>query len=231
MKQKLLRAIEDGRAREAELEAACTDQPANPDRRWNPKDHLAHLAWYRSRSARTLEAVRTGDEFPTPVEGPTQNPIIYTENRDRSTADVKADARRSWSALAAAVERCTEEDLAKPHPRSPDSQVWEIVPGEDGHVGTHLWFWHLDEGEVDRAESAATWAFDVERQAYSDPSQLADATYNFACFCARVGKAEKALGLLREGFASQPALKQLAAGDPDLDSIRDRPEFKELLAT
>ncbi len=231
MKQKLLQAIEDGRAREAELEAACTDEPANPDGRWNPKDHLAHLAWYRLRSARTLEAVRTGGEPPAPVQGPIQNDIIYAENRDRSAAEVKADARRSWSTLAAAVQACTEEDLAKPHPRSPASQVWGIVPGEDGHVGTHLWFWHLDDGDVDRAESAATWAYDVERQAYSEAAQLADATYNFACFCARVGKAEKALGLLRESFAGQPTLKQLAATDPDLDSIRDHPAFKEIMAS
>ena len=79
MKEKLLRAIDEAREREAELEAFVVDEPANPDGRWNAKDHLAHTSWWRWRSARTLDATRTGGELPPPVpdDDGVQNAIIY----------------------------------------------------------------------------------------------------------------------------------------------------------
>ena len=58
MKSKLLQAIDEGRVREAELEALVVDAPANLDGKWSAKDHLAHLSWWRRHSARLLVAVR-----------------------------------------------------------------------------------------------------------------------------------------------------------------------------
>ena len=228
-----MHAVDEGRAREGELEALLVDMPANPDGRWNAKDHLAHVSWWRSRSAQTLDAVRTGGELPpaVPDDDGVQNAIIYAEVRDRAADDVKAGARKSWAALRKAIEASSEEDLAKQHPRQKESQVWEAVPGAVGHAGTHLWSWYLDIGDEDRAIAVARWSYDVERRFFTKSEQLAESRYNLACAYARLGRPREAVPLLRESFAARPDLAAHARKDADLDRIRQDPELAGLLAT
>jgi len=223
VKEKLLRAVDEGRNREGELEPFVVDEPANPDGRWNAKDHLAHLSWWRWRSAQTMEAVRTGGEVPPPLpdDDDVQNAIIYAEVKDRPAADVKAGASQSWAALRKAIEAASEDDLARQHPRHPESQIWEAVPGAVGHAGTHIWSWLLDLGDEKRAMEVARWSTDVEGRFFSTPEKLAESRYNLACVYARLGKAEEALPLLRESFQAKPELRAWARKDRDLDPIRE----------
>jgi hypothetical protein len=231
LKAKIQRAVGDARARESDLEALCIDAPADPGGRWHAKDHLAHLASWRLRGARTLDALRTDAEPPPPVEDDEQNAAFYAENRDLTADEVKALARDSWVALETAVDRCTEEDLAKPHPREPQAQAWMIVPGVGGHLGVHLMWLYLEQGDRDRAEAAARWGYELETTAFASPEERAVADYNLACFYARVDQARDALPLLRQSFEARPSLVEIARRDPDLDPIRDDSELKELLAT
>lgn len=231
MKEKLLRVIESARAREVELEDLAADEPADPEGRYHAKDHLAHMAWWRSRNADLIEAVRTGDEPPPSVEDDVRNAITYEENRDRALAGIKRDARASWEELTEVIRACTEADLQKPHPYAADSELWGIVPADAGHLGVHLMFMHLDRGDEERAESAARWGYEVETSIFEKPVDRADAAYNLACFYARVRRADDAIRMLRQSLESKPALVNLARRDPDLDSIRGDPRLKELLAT
>jgi hypothetical protein len=82
-----------------------------------------------------------------------------------------------------------------------------------------MW-WHLEQGDVARAEAAELWAYGVESEAFPEPAKRADATYNLACFYSRVGRTDRALELLRESFDTKPGLRDLARRDPDLDPIR-----------
>lgn len=212
--------------------ALCTDAPASPDGTWSVKDHLAHLAWWRSRNARLMNAVRTGGELPPSVEDDAQNALIYAENRDRSSADTKADAKASWAELRSAVEACSEDDLLLPHPYAPESKLAGTVSGNGhGHLGQHLMFWYLETGEEKKAEDAQVWVRDLDVRLFADPVSRANATYNLACFYGRVGRADDALPLLRASFEARPELIPHARHDPDLDPIRDNRELRELLAT
>jgi tetratricopeptide (TPR) repeat protein len=223
VKEKLLRAVEEGRGRESELEALVVDAPANSDGTWTAKDHLAHLSWWRWRSARTLEASRTGGEPPPelPEDDDVQNAIIYAEVRDRPAAEVKADAAESWNALRKAIEESSEEDLARPHSLRAGAQAWEAVPGAVGHAGVHVWSFLLDVGDQARAIDAANWSAEMEGRFFTRPEQLAASRYNLACMYARLGKADQALPLLRESFAGKPELLAWARKDRDLDPIRE----------
>ena len=228
---RVLDVVAEGSQREAELQALCVDVPANSDGSWNAKDHLAHLTWWRFRSARLLDAVRTGDDPPASVEDDPQNAAIYAENRNRPAADIKAEAMTSWSELHRAIEACTEDDLARPHPHAAGHEVWEMLPGVGGHLGTHLMFWYLDHGDKERAESAANWAYRLESRSFAEAEQRADAAYNLACFYSRVGKVAAAVPLLRGSIEAKPELVAFARKDPDLDRIRDDPRVVELLST
>lgn len=232
MKAKLLRAIEEGQEREAELAELVVDEPPHADDTWSAKDHLAHVAWWRRRSAGTLEALRTGGELPPPVpeDDGVQNAIIYAEVKDLPAVEVKAAAHESWAALRKAVEESSEDDLVRPHPRRPESQVWELVPGAVGHAGTHVWSRLLDIGEQTRAMEVARWGADLEERFFTTPQQLAESRYNLACVYARLGRAKDALPLLQASFEAQPDLAGWARKDKDLDPIRNDPAVKELLA-
>lgn len=232
MKTKLLRVIDDGRAHERELVALVVEEPANADGTWTAKDHLAHLSWWRRRSARTLEAVRTGGEMPPAVDEDDNvtNAQIYAETKDRSAADVKAEAESSWTAVRNVVEASAEDDLAKLHPERKDTPIWELVPGAVGHSGTHVWSWYLDIGEEARAIAGAKWSAEIEERFFSTPEKLAGANYNLACVYARLGRVEEALPLLRASFEAQPELRAWARKDHDLDPIRDDRQVRQLLA-
>ena len=223
MKARLLQTIDEGREVESELAALVIDAPANPDGRWTAKDHLAHVSWWRRRSADTLNAVRTGSEMPPVLDDDdaVNNAVIYAEIKDRGAADVKGEAEQSWSALRAAVEASSEEDLAKPHPRFPGFQLWESVPSAVGHAGTHVWSWYLDMGDEERGMKAARWTADIEGRFFDTPDKLADSRYNLACVYARLGRADEALPLLRQSFEAKPELAELARKDRDLDRIRE----------
>lgn len=223
MKEKLLRAIDDGRTRESELEALAVDEPADLEGRWHAKDHLAHLSWWRWRGAKTLDAVRTGGELPPQLDDDdaVNNAVIYSEVKERPAGQIKADAHASWAALRKFVEESSDEDLSRANPRFPRSQLWEVVPGAVSHAATHVWSWYLDIGDEERGLAGARWARDFEGRFFSQPEQLADAGYNLACAYARLGRAEEALALLRESFAAKPELAKLARRDRDLDRIRE----------
>lgn len=230
MKEQLIAAIEEGRARETELERLVIDEPAAVDGRWHAKDHLAHLSWWRWRTVHILDALRTGGELPPPVpdDDGVQNAIIYAEVKDRPAAEVRADASESWTALRTAVEQSSEEDLHKPNPRRPESPVWEAIPGAVGHAGTHVWSWLLDVGEEGRAMDVARWSWEVEARFFTTPGQLAESRYNLACVYARLGMPEEALPLLRASFEARPDLAGWARQDHDLDRIRE--ELAPILA-
>jgi hypothetical protein len=68
-----------------------------------------------------------------------------------------------------------------------------------------------------------------------DPGRAADAMaaalgggedalllYNLACYEALAGRGDEAVGHLRRSIELDASYRELAAGDPDLDPIRDR---------
>jgi tetratricopeptide (TPR) repeat protein len=220
-----------GQEREVELEGQCEDVPARADGSWTAKDQLAHLAYWRARNARLLEAVRAGGDLPPSVDDEDQNAIVYAQNRDRPLADIQKDARASWPAMRAFVEKCTEEDLLKAHPYAPEYELWETVTGVIDHLAAHLISFHMERGDRERAKVTQVWAYTLANQVFSQPAQQADAAYNLACFYSRVGRLAEAVPLLRQSLEAKPALIAHARQDPDLDPIRDHPDLAALLAT
>ena len=231
MKEELLRAMAAGRAREAELVALCVDGPANPDGRWNAKDHLAHLAWWRARNAALVDAVRTDAVPPPSVEDDPQNALVYAANRDRPVLEVKADATASWERFAAAIDACSDADLEKAHPYSGLPLYRNLRGAGHWHLGEHLMFWYLEHRDEEAAERAQLWVRDVDVETAWNDRQRGVAAYNLACFYARTGHADKARPLLQEGFEHAPDLVAHARNDTDLESIRDDPGVIELLST
>jgi hypothetical protein len=54
--------------------------------------------------------------------------------------------------------------------------------------------------------------------------------YNLACCEALAGMPQDAIGHVRAAIERRPSLRELAREDSDLDSLRDEPAFRELVA-
>jgi AraC-like ligand binding domain len=81
----------------------------------------------------------------------------------------------------------------------------------------------FDEG---RHEEAKQLLLDALGQ-YEDQGTL---LYNLACAEAQLGNPDAALDYLARGLVERPDLKEGAAADEDLESIRDDPRFAELVS-
>lgn len=55
------------------------------------------------------------------------------------------------------------------------------------------------------------------------------AFYNRACLLIRGGARASVLGMLRAALDLEPKWAKLAVADPDLDPLRELPEFREML--
>lgn len=225
MKERLLQAMRETSEKERDLEALSVDAPADPAGRWAPKDHLAHLAGARERHAAVIEAVLSGGAIPPRLENLSDS--IYESTKDLPLAEVIAQARRAWDLAFSAVESCSEADLEKPNPHSPQRTLVDGSPGD--HLGAHLMWVYLEAGDVAGAESIQRWARDLNMRTQTDARSRAVADYNLACFYGRVGQPDEALPLLRAGFEGDPELKEWSRKDPDLDPIRDDPRVIQLL--
>ncbi|HEX7263129.1 MAG TPA: DinB family protein [Candidatus Dormibacteraeota bacterium] len=233
LKQRLRVTVAAAREREHELVILCDDSPPVEPGMWTVKDHLAHVAAWRFYAAAVLDAVRTGTTPPHVEDNDDdENAKIYVANKDKSADEVKSDARKSFDVLEAAIEACSDGDLTKPHPRAPKAALWQIVPGNGhAHLGQHLMFWHLEQGNEEGAEAAQQWVYDIDRAEFPDPKSMAASSYNFGCFYSRVGRADEALRRLKHAFELDPSLKDIALTDPDLDRMRNDPELVALIGS
>jgi tetratricopeptide (TPR) repeat protein len=229
LKRRLLATVAASREREHELLAMCDDSPPPEPGLWTVKDHLAHLTEWRVYAAQVLDAVRTESTEPDLGDDlDATNARFYVANKDKTADEVKSQSRSSYETLEAAIAACSDEELATSRG---SSALWQVVPGNGHyHLGEHLMFWHLEQGDEEAAEVAQQWVYDLNRAEFSEPKQVAVAAYNLASFYARVGRADEALHHFKHAFDLDPSLKQDAQVDPIVDRIRNDPGVAALIS-
>ena len=231
IKKRLHQTLTASQDRERELVNLCDDVPSQDPAIWTAKDHLVHLAHWRRYAAQVLTAVRTGGPLPAGDDVEAVNAGVQAASRGRLAIDVKDAALASYAELAAAIEDCSDEELLGPRPGREQDAAWEVVPGNSHlHLGEHLGFWYEAHGDNQGAESAQLWARDVNDAAFTDPKSRAFGAYNLGCYYARHGRSVEALPHIKSSFMLHPDLREWARKDKDLDSIRDEPELRSMLA-
>ena len=230
LKRRLLTTLAASREREHELLAMCDDSPPPEPGLWTVKDHLAHLTAWRMYAGQVLDSARTGAAKPDMEDDvDVANARIYAANREKSADEVMSEARSSYDTLEAAVAGCSDEELASPRG---SSALWQVVPGNGHyHLGEHLMFWHLEQGDEEAAEVAQQWVYDLDRTQFPEPRSVAAAAYNLGSFYARVGRADEALLRFKVAFDLDPSLKKDAELDPIVDRIRGDPDVAALIGS
>lgn len=230
LKDRLVQSLVAAREHEAVLLALVDDSPAAGNEQWTAKDCVAHLNTWRQHAVRALVAAQHGTAFEGPASDTdldAQNAGIYQEHRDDTASTVRATAEDSYTALIDVVNACSDADLLRERPDN-GGPVWRVVPGNGhGHVAQHLSYWAVEHGDPAAAEEAAKWSYAIDSDLFPDNQPVAD--YNFACFYARNGDADKALPLLRTALRARPDLGAFALEDVDIEPIRDDPRVESLI--
>ena len=95
-------------------------------------------------------------------------------------------------------------------------------PGEGYEVSAWEWRFraqpHLAAGEWDEAEA-------LIRESLEQHPGDGGSLYDLACVEARAGRPDEAIEHLRAALTARPEVREWAAGDSDLDSLRDRSDF------
>ena len=232
MKAKLLGLIEIGRQKEAEVFVPRVDDsaPAAPGR-WTAKDTVAHLLSWRQVAAGELDSVRTGSPAPEVADDDDiQNAEFYTRTHDEPARSILESAARSWDALAAAVNACSEEQLQAPRPKHPELKVWQVVPENAiDHMADHLGYWYAERGDTVSEEKAAMWRYDVETAAFTEDRRRGVEEYVLSRFYAGKGRLEEASNRLERALALRPDLREWAKQDPELGPVRSQPGVAKLI--
>ena len=161
------------------------------------------------------------------------NAQVFERNRNRSWAEVQAEAERVFNQLLAVVSQFGEQELSNPTPvgwYNNRSLLASIVGNSYTHLLTHVSWFHLQRGDVVRAkeiqEAMARALVDIDGSAES----RAIALYNLGCFYALSGDPGKAIELVRQALPLRADLVEWSKRDPDLASLRDLPEYQALCA-
>jgi hypothetical protein len=178
-------------------------------------DVRAHLAaWRGIESRRLLGSVADGDPRPG-------DPL------DESNARIQAE-RAGWSAerAAAAGEASIDELVSAVRASTNDSlcECDQLAAGIGANGVNHA-LGHLSDIArlADADDRYAALAAEVEAilaRNHLMPRDSGVMLYNLACHSALSGRTDDALRLLRTAFARRPDLRDHAADDPDLESIR-----------
>lgn len=199
--------------------------------RWGVKDLLAHLAFWGSHFNRQLEAARAGS--PIPEAGDYYeilNDGILLRNKEKTFEEARNEEE---AVFAKSMELLESEDtdalldINKYAYLKGRSLLDRALGTECFHVVWHISDYYLKQGRYDKAVSIQE---EYTKRLLGFPGWDSNAYYNLACFYSLSGKVEKALDNLNRAFKAKPDLKEWAKKDPDLDPLRQEPEFQSLFA-
>lgn len=234
VKPRLLDLLRRGRADEVAFVASLTD--AEREKKgtldhWSAKDHVAHLAFWRNILVERLKAAQRG-ETPNNYDNFLEvNDHIFEENRYQRWEQVLAASSSAFNDLVSKVAEMREEELTDPsrYPWLEGAPLSRNIRSDEyDHAENHLSHMYLERGDKERAFKMQRDLIDTIGRFDPSPRVRGTAIYNFGCFLALHGDRAEAIECVRESFALRPDLLGFSRQDPDLNSLRELPEFQAL---
>jgi hypothetical protein len=198
---------------------------------WSAKDVISHIAAWKARLADNLLAVSEGRP-PTQTEDlDLQNAIFFEEHHHKTWDEVLSVAAGAFERFLTQVELLGEEELVSCEifPWQGERPLWRLIVGNGFiHPIAHMAEFHRNRGDREQAgemigEMARSMAGLDDASAWQGAVK-----YNLACHHSLLGDAAQAIRELQESLVLNPDLVDWSKQDPDLDAIRDEPEYQAI---
>lgn len=232
----LIALAKQGQAHEEAYRASLSPEEraqAGAADHWAPKEIIAHFAYWKARQTERLAAAADHASMPDAPPWEQVNDETWPEHSRLTWDEAVARSDKATSDLIAAVERLPAEQFADLQtPESAGDRLIATTMGNSyAHVVQHLSDHYLAKGEPERATQVQQEFLQAIVASGLGEAAEMFTRYNLACYYALHGQQSNAVAELRLALPKRPDLKAFAREDHDLDSLRDDPAFKSLLAT
>jgi tetratricopeptide (TPR) repeat protein len=233
LKTRLIQLLDLGRSLQQEFIAdldPAARSAAGTWENWAVKDELAHtIAWQLNSLAR-IAALQHAEPVPDFSDYQSINRSIYDTNRDRTLAEIVAEADRAYADFVALVHSASEDELTYPLNflgKETSTLQAEIISNGLEHPVLHYTDYYRRQGDLPRAMQI----YEASVAAVADwPEQYGLARYNLACFYALNGQEDQAIAALGEALRLRPDLVEWSKQDTDLVALRDSAAYQALYA-
>ncbi len=212
----------------ATVPSADREKESLPDD-WSAKDHLAHLAHWQIHFNDQLSRKIKSDDPITDLDK--ENLRIYNLHKNKSWQEVMDMVDDACQGFTRHVKAMSEDDLNSVEIITAISNrpLWRTIMGNTiVHALSHLSMLYSGAGDTDKAVSIQERILDDMQSLDESPRWRGTNIYNLACAYALADKKEKAMYYLKESLSINPELSSWASQDPDLETLRGLPEYRQL---
>jgi hypothetical protein len=196
---------------------------------WSVKDHLAHLAHWQVHFNNQLSRKIKSDVQVTDLDK--ENLRIYNLYKNKSWPDVVSLVDDACQGFTKHLKALSEDDLNSTEIiRSISNRpLWRTIIGQTiVHVLSHLSMLYGSQGKLEKSVRMQECILEDLQSLDDSPKWQAMNIYNIACAYALAGDSRNAIRLVRESLDLNQELTGWAQEDPDLASLKDKPEFLNL---
>ncbi len=198
--------------------------------KWAPRDDVIHCAFYIQQFADRLKWPRDharadGSDYLK------VNDEIWEKHQTESWEEALDFLEKASQAVIEGLEPLSEGEL-----NSNETFTWlgEQPPAQYivgliyVHGMMHIQYTLVREGLIDAAIESADKVYRISEKMDSSEVGRGRNLYNRACSYALAGRTDEAIIMVKEALKLAPNLLEWSKQDTDLDSLRDKPEFKAL---
>lgn len=199
---------------------------------WAALPLVAHNTEFKRQQVVRLRAIREGRAPQTFADFDHRSAATYERYAKRARGQVVSEQRRVTAAFVDEIAQTSDDDLVDPtrNPWLRGRQLWlQIVVRGFWHPLGHVGEYYLEHAQTDRALALHTHAVATARYLDAPPQACGMAVYSLACVQAQLGLLDRAAGNVRSAVELNSDLREKAASDPDLVSLRDSERLASLV--
>jgi tetratricopeptide (TPR) repeat protein len=224
----LRKALEAQRDMEREFVAEVRQSEKQP-KGWPAALVLFHISMWRERLRNALTDLRDGRPYPQPPENIDEvNDAEVASGLGVSLSDISERSETLLTSLIALSEQLGERSFKWYTARTTTEA---LLRNSYIHPRNHIVEYLTENGDEAGAHRLVEGAASDMRDTLAPPLALGAALYNLACLRTRQGRLDDAIDLLQEALPMRPDMKAVAPTDPELETLRDDPRFKELVSS
>jgi hypothetical protein len=198
---------------------------------WNAADAVTHCAAWLEKDRRRLDNPDEMIPIISDEELVEINRHIYETHQGTAWANAKEKLEHTRARITARLDSMSEDELRATLKYS-DCRQRPLWWSPAGHLGLHV-AWHLGiilnrHGSADLSVTIAEDIVSISKTLGDDPKWLSANSYDLAVSYARAGRLLEALGELKASLSFNPAVRDFAKQDEELQILWDREDFRRL---